>query len=347
MPFFVIILIVPVLLLKTPPQAIGVANIASSDSSHRIDITRAHHSIGRKDYFLTEVNVVCTYLGLMVLPINQNLDYDYPITHQWDDKTAMGGVFVLFILGIACAAYKASRIISFGIFWFFIALSVESSFIPIGDVIAEYRLYLASVGFFLLVATWIYTRGLSIKKLNIMAAIILISFSALTFQRNNIWKSEFSLWNDTVQKSPHKARPYLSRGFIYYNQGNMARAIADYSAAIKIDPRYADAYYNRGNAYFQEGNLREAIADYDEAIIINPQNEDEHTNLGLAYSKQGNFLAAISEYTKAISINPDDAVAYYNRGLSHYKKREFSQAVTDYNKALKMDPTLGEKGTSP
>ncbi len=42
-----------------------------------------------------------------------------------------------------------SRLIGFGILWFFITLSVESSIIPIPMVIDEYRVYLPSVGFFL------------------------------------------------------------------------------------------------------------------------------------------------------------------------------------------------------
>ena len=36
--------------------------------------------------------------------------------------------------------------IAFGIIWFFVTLSVESSVIPISDVIFEHRLYLAIVG---------------------------------------------------------------------------------------------------------------------------------------------------------------------------------------------------------
>jgi len=42
-----------------------------------------------------------------------------------------------------------SRLIAFGIIWFFLALSVESSFIPIEDVIFEHRLYLPSIGTFI------------------------------------------------------------------------------------------------------------------------------------------------------------------------------------------------------
>ncbi|HKZ46769.1 MAG TPA: hypothetical protein VJ202_05240, partial [Thermodesulfobacteriota bacterium] len=38
------------------------------------------------------------------------------------------------------------------ILWFFIILSPTSSFVPIIDVMFEHRLYLASVGFFVLVS---------------------------------------------------------------------------------------------------------------------------------------------------------------------------------------------------
>ena len=41
LPFFVIALIVPILLLKTSPQTIGVANIVGADEVHHIDITKA------------------------------------------------------------------------------------------------------------------------------------------------------------------------------------------------------------------------------------------------------------------------------------------------------------------
>lgn len=34
----------------------------------------------RHDYFLTQINVVGTYLRLAVLPVKQTLDYDYPLT---------------------------------------------------------------------------------------------------------------------------------------------------------------------------------------------------------------------------------------------------------------------------
>ena len=36
-----------------------------------------------KEYFLTQFSVILTYIRLFILPINQNLDYDYPDFHRF------------------------------------------------------------------------------------------------------------------------------------------------------------------------------------------------------------------------------------------------------------------------
>jgi tetratricopeptide (TPR) repeat protein len=280
LPFFVIVLIVPILLSRTPREAIGSANIADSNLVHNhIDITRAKGSLGRKQYFLTELNVVCTYIRLLVVPVNQNFDYDYPLSGEMNDRTLLSGVFLLCLLAVAKATYRSYRTVSFSILWFFIALSVESSFIPIGHVIAEYRVYLASVGFALLVTVLIYANPWDLKKINLAAAVILIGLSILTYQRNKVWKNEFTLWNDTVQKSPHKARAYNNRGLEYFNQGKTLQAISDFNTAIEINPDYAAAYNNRGVLYAIKGDRPQAMSDFKKAIEINPGYTDAYNNL--------------------------------------------------------------------
>ncbi|MBF0503470.1 MAG: tetratricopeptide repeat protein [Candidatus Omnitrophica bacterium] len=335
LPFFFIALIVPLLLLKTPKEAIGVANIAQSK---HMDITRAHTDIGRKQYFLTELNVVCTYIRLLFLPINQNLDYDYPLSHALDPKTALCGAFLLCLLGLAAVTYKTCRIISFSILWFFIALSVESSFIPIGHVIAEYRLYLASVGFVFLITTLIYMGQGSQRRINWVTAFILIGFSILTYQRNKVWMSDFVLWDDTARKSPHKARPYNNRGNAYEKQGNLTQAMLDYNKAIEINPKYAEAYYNRGKIYNQQGKVIQALSDYSKAIEQNPDYAEAYDNRGTIYGRHGDVYRAIADFTKAIEINPRDAQAYFNRGLVFYYQKIFHQSILDYTKAIELDP---------
>jgi len=105
--------------------------------------------------------VLWTYLRLLILPINQNLDYDYPVAKSiFEFPTFLSFVGILLILVSAfylLTPYASrfthyGRLIAFFILWFFVILSPTSSFIPIIDVIFEHRLYLASVGFFVLLS---------------------------------------------------------------------------------------------------------------------------------------------------------------------------------------------------
>ena len=118
-------------------------------------------SITSNEYLFTQFNVLWTYLRLLILPINQNLDYDYPVAKSiFEFPTFLSFVGILLILVSAfylLTPYASrfthyGRLIAFFILWFFVILSPTSSFIPIIDVIFEHRLYLASVGFFVLLS---------------------------------------------------------------------------------------------------------------------------------------------------------------------------------------------------
>ncbi len=347
LPFFVIVLIVPILLLKTPQGTIGVANIANSvltkdtltqKITNHIDITRARASIGRRQYFLTELNVVCTYLRLLFVPIHQNLDYDYPLAHGIDKKTIGCGILLLGLVILAIVFFHSNRIISFSILWFFIALSVESSIIPIGDVIAEYRLYLPSVGFVLGLSSWLYGRKVDLRKLNVIAVILLIGCSMLTIQRNKVWGDEFALWNDTVAKSPHKARPYNNRGNAYAAQGNVSHALSDFNMAITINPKYEDAYYDRGVLYDSEGMETQALADFSRTIDLYPQYLKAYIGRGIAYAKLGYFNQALFSLNKAIEINHKDPEIYLDRATVEFQEGDMDQAMIDLDKATEINP---------
>lgn len=98
-------------------------------------------------YFLTQLHVIPYYIKLLFIPTNLNLDYDWPITRSIDFQTVLYFVMLTLLFFIAVFLFRRARLISFGIIWFFVTLSVTSSFIVIYDVIFEHRLYLPSVGF--------------------------------------------------------------------------------------------------------------------------------------------------------------------------------------------------------
>ena len=105
-------------------------------------------------YLITSFNVIWTYIRILILPIHQNLDYEYPVAKsliEFPTFLSLIGHISIFALSIWLYVKKKWTLIPFGIAWFYITLSPTQSFVPILDVIFEHRIYMPSIGFFLVV----------------------------------------------------------------------------------------------------------------------------------------------------------------------------------------------------
>ena len=298
--------------------------------------------ISMKEYFLTQFSVILTYIRLFILPVNQNLDYDYQLfTGFFQLKTFLSFSLLLGILAMGVLLFKRYRLISFGIFWFFLTMSVESSIIPISqNVIFEHRTYLSSFGFFLALtgAFFYFFKEKHIKIAVIILLMIASINTVLTYQRNKIWKNEYTLWADCVKKSPNKARVHNGFGLVLFAEGKIEDAIDQYNEAIRITPDYTETYNNRGMAYADLGQHQRAIEDYNEAIRITPDYAKAYNNRGVAYATLGQYQRAIEDYNEAIRITQNYAEAYNNRGVAYSDLGQHQRAIEDYNEAIRITP---------
>ena len=294
------LLTLPIIPLSSRPEQYGDAK-----TGFALQTT----DISRWDYLFTQFRVVMTYLRLLLFPVHQNLDYDYPISHSLlEPRVFFSFLFLLALLTLSLYLLfrqpwpsHASRLAAFGILWFFLTLSIESSIIPIQDVIFEHRLYLPSVGFLLsfvsggsLVISGLMRRWRVVGLIAIGVLVIILSVA--TYQRNLIWKDELSLWTDVVQKSPNKARGHNNLGVAYQMQGRIDEAIQEYKTALTLKSDYADPHNNLGFAYQGLGRLDEAIQEYKTALTLNPQYTKAYSNLGFAYLEQGRIPEALSAF---------------------------------------------------
>ncbi len=293
------------------------------------------------NYLLTQFSVIVKYIQLLILPINQNLDYDFPVsTGFFQPGTILCFLVLVSLILAAIFSYRKYRVISFGISWFFLTLMIESSFIPIRDVIFEHRTYLPSVGFFLVLSTGIYL--LLWKRYKIPAILVFIviagSNSYLTYERNKIWKNDLTLWTDVVEKSPNKARALYNLGLVYDYLGQWDRSIELYSKAIVSYPEDRDAYINRGVALGNEEKWNNAISDYSKAIDLDPRLAKSFINRGIAYSKLGQWTNTLKDESTALEIDPKNVVAFYNRGIAYGNCGQWNNAISDQTEAINIDP---------
>jgi Flp pilus assembly protein TadD len=350
-PFLLTLLIIPLSL-------VGADRSAGSTIGELREAAQETEEIPRGVYFLTQFKVITTYIRLLFLPIQQNLDYDFSLSYSLlDPKTSISFLFLLSIFVAALYLLKRSwktqngygLLISFGILWFFITLSVESSIIPIRDVIFEHRLYLPSVGAIIAFCSVVfYLLGRTKFKLYPLPAILVLLLLAVVplgivaYQRNHVWKDEGTLWGDVVKKSPGKARGHTNLGLVYYRQGRLEEAVKEYTTAIRLEPDYAEAYNNLGLVYYLQERIEEAIQQYLTALRLTRGFAKAHNNLGAAYFKQGRLDEAIQEYITALKLKPDDADPHNNLGNAYATQGQLDEAIKEYMAALKLKPDFPE-----
>jgi tetratricopeptide (TPR) repeat protein len=312
---------------------------------------RLESDVPRTDYFLTELRVFVTYIRLLFLPINQNLDYDYPVYHSFFElPVLMSFIFLVTIFGFAVHLILRSRqrpslrLMAFGIFWFFAALSVESSVIPLPMLIDEYRVYRPSMGAIISFATFAFLlltriKGETLRKL-VTAFMIMIPivFAYEAHARNKVWKTQVSLWEDVVKKSPNKSRPHNNLGLAYSSVGQYDKAIQEYWTVLELRPDSADAHNNLGLAYSYSGMYDEAIKQYIEALEHQPNFAQAHNNLGLAYEYKGQVEKAIEQYRLALKIRPNFVMVHNNLGLAYASKGLFENAEKHFKAAIRLNP---------
>jgi len=331
-------------------------------------------TINSRNYLLTQFSVIWKYIRLLFIPLGQSLDHQIPISESiFQPRTFIAFTGLVLVFGGALYLFKRNRLVSFGILWFFVTMSVESSFFPIADVIFEHRTYLPSFGFFIAFCAGILYPAY--KKYGQTAQVMLLGlvavYSILTFSRNRVWKTEDTLWSDAIEKGP-SVRAYNNRGDYYYRLKEYDKARADFKAALKINPEFtrayrnlgkverdcgritpaiealtqaiklspnkADAYIVRGNLYQSAGSYDKALADAEKALSLE-KNVSAYINLSAALNAMERYEESLAASEQALALSPDNAESWYNRGNTYRVMSKTDSALICFSRAIELDST--------
>ena len=303
-------------------------------------LTRETRTVDRWSYFCTQFSVLVQYIRLLFFPVGQNLDHMYPLkTGFFDGFTPLAFIFVISIILFGIWNVKKKPVVSFGIFWFFIALSIESSIFPISDVMFEHRLYLPVFGFAVSVVYLVFDllasrRGWAVLFLTMGIA----ALGTATYLRNQIWQDPLVLWADVVSKSPLNYRARTNLGALINDRGDRMEAIREFTEALRIKPDFAVARNNLGNALLRQGKYDDAIVQLREALRLEPNMFGAHNNMGIVLGIKGDFDNAVRHFKIALAIKPQSGETYCNLGTALLKQGKSEDAVKYFLKAVRFQP---------
>jgi Flp pilus assembly protein TadD len=175
-----------------------------------------------------------------------------------------------------------------------------------------------------------------------LASVIVCLIGALlivwTFERNKVWGDELSLYRDSAEKSPAKARPHNNLGSILLRRNRLPEAIDEFRRALNLKQDYADAHYNLGNALVKQGNLTEGIYHYMETLRLRPRNVKALNNLAATLTLKKRYDEAILYLKEALGINPKDPDLHNNIAILFKRRGNLAEARHHFMKTLEISP---------
>ena len=290
---------------------------------------------------LTQPRVVMFYLSLLFWPhpSRLNMDHDFPLSNSLLDPitTLFSIITIAALIGLAVLTARKQRLLSFCMVWFLSNLVIESSIIPL-EIIFEHRLYLPSMTFSLLIVLGVY-RWIKPKWLPAVMLCAMVAVGAFwTYQRNAVYSDRITFWQDCVNKSPHKARPYNNLGVALADQGEHDEAIKKYEKALQIDPHYWDAVANIGLSLAEKGKTEESITQFQRALEMYPKDVKTLANLGAVLIMVERYTEAVQSLTQALTLDPYHAPAHNNLGVALQHLGRAEEAINHFSTAVRLDP---------
>jgi tetratricopeptide (TPR) repeat protein len=308
-------------------------------------------------HVLTECRIVARYLFLILLPLPRFLVFDwwgFPVSKGLTEPATT--VLSLFLIGglVAFCVRKRRKFpfLSFGLLWYFIALSLES-FIAVGsDLYFEHRNYLPLAGLTIGVAAQavVILAAEAPKRRTVWAAacVLALLLGGLTFQRNLVWKDSVTLWKDTVDKTKGNLRAMVALGNSYLDASDLKSAKRWYREAAGLSATDGRAGYLRDSLYslgmvdLFMGDLPAASKVID---TMNKKLEGSYTPRiveGFYRSLNGDYDGAIQQFDRVLpsTVGLDKVIVYTLLGDAFSKKGVPARAIENYKVAIRLDPSF-------
>ncbi len=304
--------------------------------------------------FATGVFALAYDLRLLIVPHPLCADYRgsvAPISTWGDGRFWISLILLLSVLGMALRSIRRAPLVSFGVFWFFIALAPVSNVVPIPVFMADRFLYLPYVGILLTLTTLFARRYQALKKrqrfakkaLFALACVVPCIWLTLTIKRHAAWASNEALWSTTL---------------------------ADHPTAYSAMHGYSVALMQKGQDLFREAQtnpskktaLEEAIKTLTRAKDLanaaldgNTMAKDERSaalsDLGMTHGVLADIYqvsgrpdessqalkAAVSAFSRSLNANTNPK-GHYNLAIALLKQNRSQEAERELRLALQGNP---------
>lgn len=288
---------------------------------------------------LTQFEAMARYLWLSLWPHPLAFDYGATWAKSTIEVLLYAAVVLPFVLGTVFAL-KRNHPLGFLGAWFFVILAPTSLMPGPTQMIVEHRLYLSLAAVTVLMAAGAYHLGGRRMFAGLLVAACALGL--LTFRRNQDYRTNLILWQDTVNKRPENSLAHGNLGAALSALGRKQEALAEFETTLRLDPNSAEGNINIAEALSSTGRLQEAMTHLLKAIPLALDHPSLQLNLGTTLDRMGRTGEAILYYQRALRMNPELAEAHNDLGDAYLRLGRPDLARPCVEEALRLKPNYPE-----
>ena len=91
-----------------------------------------------------------------------------------------------------------------------------------------------------------------------------------------------------------------------------------------------------GDMYYGDGDLSRALAEYRRGLICDPDNVNLLNSLGVTYAMLDRHSFARESFRKVLAVEPDNFMALYNLGLDEVRRGDLHGSLQHFERALEV-----------
>ena len=296
--------------------------------------------------YLSIPKIILYYIKQLLYPVQLLADYKfYPILADsvFEPQAIVSLIVVLVIVLLAFWFVTHRWIVSFSIFWFFIALSPGLNILPHHEFMAEHYLYIPSLGFALLVGSIFasaWTRPASMQRNMVVVSVfclLITSYGIRTVVRNQDWQNDLTLSASQLSIQPDSPRTLAELGHLYIRMDLLESAEEVLNQAVELVPGYAGARNNLGVVYSHRGHADKAVREFEAVVDAGGKwNMNTYANLGVAYMMLEDEERAVQNFEKGLEWDPIDHLSLISMTYIYMGRKDYEKAAEYIRRNLKF-----------
>ena len=305
---------------------------------------------------LTLPSILLFYLRLLIWPTGLSCYYDTPYIssprfHDFILPIAFLGVIAAMLVFWYWRTRRDSPqeagTIAFGCLWMILTVLpvLNLRLLPENEIAHDRYIYLASVGFAILVAMAFRQAmrgaGESFNRpaWSLAGALVLsVVMGWATASQSIYWADDLSLNFRAHQIAPRNVSATTSLAAAVAQRGMDGTAMALYQQALAIQPQFWRANVNLAFLYYAHGNYPEAARYFARACIDDPTDGDQFLYFGMALLRMGRLSEAEKAVRSALLVRPLGKSYHLGLGMVLRAEGKLPEAREEIAAELAADP---------